>query len=334
MKIMRRLLPEMASDEDDLAAILNLPSVKSERMDIMADRCEGADTIIEINMSGDAKNKTKGHETVPIKIDKIVVRRLFDKEGPDQGVDETITVGMTVTCRTYFNTEIEGEILAFDANTKMVIIKSTLALDQLLREGTHMVNLDYIMNISIVKGPHTREKGEDLSMKEELPADNKVVAEYEYKEGPDVLDSINVQDVPNVPLQEELPTDNMVVAKYEYEGEPDEQNSINVTDVPDVPPKEELLADNGLLSKYEYSHSGNVMINKKETAEVAKMLAYMDENYNIPSQMGDEDEPTADLEREEPNVRENPYSINEQGAVANHGQSNGVANKKESRGSP
>jgi hypothetical protein len=50
--------------------------------------------------------------------------------------------------------------------------------------------------------------------------------------------------------------------------------------------------------------------------------------------MGDEDEPTADLEREEPNVREDPYSIDEPGAVAYHEQTNGVADKKESRGSP
>ena len=56
-----------------------------------------------------------------------------------------------------------------------------------------MVNLDYIGKISIMKGPHTREKGEDPSMKEELPANNKVVAEYEHKEGSDMLDSINVR---------------------------------------------------------------------------------------------------------------------------------------------
>ena len=121
-------------------------------------------------------------------------------------------------------------------------------------------------------------------------------------------DSINVQNVPDVPLQEELPTDNKVVAKYEYKGEPDEQNSIDVPDVqdvPDVPPQEELLADNVVLTKYKYSHSGNVMTNQTETKDVAKMHAYMDEaykkqsavpetitqnapqNYDIPSQMGD-----------------------------------------------
>jgi hypothetical protein len=141
-----------------------------------------------------------------------------------------------------------------------------------------MVNLDYIKNINIVRGPHTREKGEDLSMKEELPADNKVAAEYEYEEEPDVQNSIDVQDMPDVPLQEELPADNKVVAKYEYEGETDVQNSINVPDVkdvPDVPPQEELLADNGVLTKYKYSHSGNVMTSQMETADAAKMLAYM-----------------------------------------------------------
>jgi hypothetical protein len=53
--------------------------------------------------------------------------------------------------------------------------------------------------------------------------------------------------------------------------------------------------------------------------------------------MGDEDEPTADLEGEKPNVRENPYSINKtnwEEDVANNKQSDGVPNNKEPRGSP
>jgi hypothetical protein len=117
---------------------------------------------------------------------------------------------------------------------------------------------------------------------------------------------------------------NKVLAKYE--GKPDMQDSINVQDVPNVLPLEELPADDGVLPKYEYSHSRNVMTSQTETLDVTKMLAYMDE-----------DEPTAGLKREEPNVRENPYSIDEtyqEEDVANHEQTNGVANKKESRGSP
>jgi hypothetical protein len=137
-----------------------------------------------------------------------------------------------------------------------------------------------------VKGLHTRKKEEDPSTKEELPADDKVLA------------------------------------KYEYEGKPDVQDNI---DMPIVPPQEELQADNGVLTKYEYSHSRNVMTSQRETLDVAKMLAYMDENYNITSQRGDEDKPTADLASEEPNIRENPYSID---------VTYQVANKKESRGLP
>ena len=113
----------MSSDEDDLAAILDLPPVKvktelrkgfditvlmSEGEDIMNDRCEVANTITEIDMTKDVK-ETEGHEKVPIEIDKIVIKRLFNKEKPDQGEScETITVGTTVTCRTCLDTEIEG----------------------------------------------------------------------------------------------------------------------------------------------------------------------------------------------------------------------------------
>jgi hypothetical protein len=124
-----------------------------------------------------------------------------------------------------------------------------------------------------VKGLHTRETVEDLFAKEEPPADNKVLAKYEYEGKPDVQDSIDVQDVPNMPPQEELPT------------------------------------DNGAPTKYEFPHSGNVMTSQTETADVAKVLACMDEayrkmsavsetvthndppNYDIPSQMGVEDMP-------------------------------------------
>ena len=96
-------------------------------------------------------------------------------------------------------------------------------------------------------------------------------------------------------------------------------------------------ADNKMVDKYEYYESRTVMTSLTETLDVAKMLAYMDENYKITRQTGDEDEPTTALEREKPNVREGPYSVDEtyqEEDVANHEQSYGVANKKESRGSP
>ena len=62
------------------------------------------------------------------------------------------------------------------------------------------------------------------------------------------------------------------------------------------------------------------------------------QNCTISSQKGDEDEPTADLRREEAYfVREYPHNIDEtyqEEDVANYEQTNGVANKKESRDSP
>ena len=45
-------------------------------------------------------------------------------------------------------------------------------------------------------------------------------------------------------------------------------------------------ADNKMVDKYEYSDSRTVMTSLTETLDVAKMLAYMDENYNNTSQMG------------------------------------------------
>jgi hypothetical protein len=128
--------------------------------------------------------------------------------------------------------------------------------------------------------------------------------------------------------KEELPADDKALAKYECEKE---------SSVPGMPQQEELPADDGVLTKYEYSHRMNVMTSQGETLDVAKMFAYMNENYNIPNQMRDDDKPTAEMEREEPNVRETPYNIDEtyqEEDVANHEQTNGVANKKKSRDLP
>jgi hypothetical protein len=60
-------------------------------------------------------------------------------------------VGTTINCRTCFATEIEGEVLAFNAHTRMVIIKPTPTLGQPLRNGMHMVNLDFVKDIRIMR---------------------------------------------------------------------------------------------------------------------------------------------------------------------------------------
>jgi hypothetical protein len=173
-----------------------------------------------------------------------------------------------------------------------------LPITSTCRQQMRPVKTNPATNIeNISVGPHTRETVEDPIVKKEPPADNKMLAKYEEEP--------NVQDVP---LQKELPADNKVVDKHEYE--------------------------EGLMTEYEYPRCGNVMT---ETVDVIKILAYMDENYNISGQKGDKDEPFAALEREEPNVRVNPYSIDEtyqEEDVANKEKTNGVAYKPESRGLP
>jgi hypothetical protein len=62
--------------------------------------------------------------------------------------------------------------------------------------------------------------------------------------------------------KEEPLVDNKVLAKYEDEGKPNVQDNINVQDAPNVPPQEELPADNETV-----------------TADIAKVLAYMDKVY-------------------------------------------------------
>ena len=136
----------------ELKKTIDIMVIMSDEEDVMNNRCEVVDTVTEIDMTQDAKDKTEGHEKVPIEIDKIVIKRLINKEKPDQGeLYETITVGTTVTCRTCFATEIEGEVLAFNAHTRMVIIKPTPTSGQPLRNGMHMVNLDFVQDIRIMR---------------------------------------------------------------------------------------------------------------------------------------------------------------------------------------
>ena len=73
----------------------------------------------------------------------------------------------------------------------------------------------------------------------------------------------------------------------------------------------------------------------KKKGAVPETITHNDTpNYDIQSQMGAEDVPTADSEKKESNVQENPSSIDEPRAVNNYKQTNGVADKKEPRGSP
>ena len=72
----------------------------------------------------------------------------IEKEKPIQGkLHETITVGTNTICRTCFDREIEGEVITINAHTRMVVIRPTPILDQPMKSGLHMVNLDFVKDI-------------------------------------------------------------------------------------------------------------------------------------------------------------------------------------------
>jgi hypothetical protein len=121
---------------------------------------------------------------------------------------------------------------------------------------------------------------EDNVTEEELPAEDEVLAKSAYEGKPNVQDNINIRDVHKLAPPVELPADSKVVTKYECGEE---------LDVSKMPHQEELPADNGVLPGYKYSHSRGTVTNRTEILDVAKKR--------------NEAEP-ADLEREEPTVRE------------------------------
>lgn len=61
------------------------------------------------------------------------------------------TVGTIVSCKTCFNQEFEGEVLAFDYQTKMLVIKSPSTGGKANLNDVHMINLDYCQNITVKK---------------------------------------------------------------------------------------------------------------------------------------------------------------------------------------
>merc|ERR1719273_2872467 len=56
----------------------------------------------------------------------------------DLGSQEYFTVGSLVTCTTCLDTQVEGEVLAFDQHTKMLIIKSQSSSNRTTLNNVHM----------------------------------------------------------------------------------------------------------------------------------------------------------------------------------------------------
>jgi hypothetical protein len=261
--------PEM-SDDDDLASTLDLLPAKPKMGGTVDDDNEAANIMTKIEMTGDHIVLHEEATTVNTnKMDIFVKKEMLDHDiNLHDGKTETIQKARSDEMHMdegtkYVNTSNRHD--AYEATCKMDVDKTK------------------IRNIgSMSTRLHTRE---DHIARDVPPADNKVLTKYEYGGKP------NVKTVPDMLPQEELSTYNKTVDKHEYEKEPEVHYS---TTTPDD--QEELPADNKRPN--EYSHNKNVMTNLTETLNAEKMLAYMNENYQNTSQMGDEDEPTADLEGE------------------------------------
>uniref|UniRef100_A0A1B0FQA7 Uncharacterized protein n=1 Tax=Glossina morsitans morsitans TaxID=37546 RepID=A0A1B0FQA7_GLOMM len=65
-------------------------------------------------------------------------------------VNDCFSIGSTVLCTTCFNEEVEGEVLAFDHNTKMLILKCRSKNAENLND-VYVLNLSLCSNVQVIK---------------------------------------------------------------------------------------------------------------------------------------------------------------------------------------
>jgi hypothetical protein len=233
--------PEISDDEADLATILDLPPAKSEGENIMNDDSEAANNMTKIDMTGDLITMYEDVTTVNmqglhtgVNDEDIFTKKELPANNTHQVARcDDIHMNVDTMCVTTFKPEV------YEAACKMTN-QTGLRGTEMLADNTYLqaLNETYLeedvdktfpeINIEKItimragtnkppgtatfgmKGLHTREKEEDHFAREEPPANNKVLAKYEYEDKP------NMQDVPNMPPQEELSTDDGVLTKYEY----------------------------------------------------------------------------------------------------------------------
>ncbi|XP_055370939.1 LSM12 homolog A [Condylostylus longicornis] len=66
------------------------------------------------------------------------------------GASECFSIGSIVACKTCFNETVEGEVLAFDPNTKMLILKCRSKTAEKLSDVSIM-NLQYCSDVQVLK---------------------------------------------------------------------------------------------------------------------------------------------------------------------------------------
>jgi len=71
------------------------------------------------------------------------------------GVNECFSIGSIVSCKTCYNKEIEGEVLAFDPQTKMLILKCPASNGQAPLNDVHIINLSLVSDVQVKKEVNT-----------------------------------------------------------------------------------------------------------------------------------------------------------------------------------
>ncbi|CAG9862144.1 unnamed protein product [Phyllotreta striolata] len=66
-------------------------------------------------------------------------------------VSDFFSLGSVVWCRTCYNKEIEGEVLAFDAPTKVLILKCAPTIGDPKLNDIHFVNLSLVSELQVKK---------------------------------------------------------------------------------------------------------------------------------------------------------------------------------------
>nr|QBH72784.1 hypothetical protein [Aphelinus abdominalis] len=82
------------------------------------------------------------------------------------GVSDYFSIGSTVACKTCYDTEIEGEVLAFDQQTKMLILKCPASCGRPSLHDVHIVNLSLVSDVQVKKevSPTTSEPPQSLNL--------------------------------------------------------------------------------------------------------------------------------------------------------------------------
>ncbi|XP_034936604.1 protein LSM12 homolog A [Chelonus insularis] len=82
------------------------------------------------------------------------------------GVNDWFSIGSTVACKTCYNKEIEGEVLAFDPQTKMLILKCPSSSGRSSLNDVHIVNLSLVSDVQVKRevSPTSTEPPQSLNL--------------------------------------------------------------------------------------------------------------------------------------------------------------------------